>query len=107
MFAVMLSSAVMAGLLAGCGSSSTGTDTGASDASQNQTTTASEEDTSSASGNTASDASASDKEPITITWMRSQSAVQPMSEENKVVDMIRDALNVNIELQLIPDADYC
>ncbi|MDD5845787.1 MAG: extracellular solute-binding protein [Lachnospiraceae bacterium] len=106
MFAVMLSSAVMAGLLAGCGSSSTGTDTGASDASQNQTTTASEEDTSSASGNTASDASASDKEPITITWMRSQSAVQPMSEENKVVDMIRDALNVNIELQLIPDADY-
>lgn len=101
-FAITLSSVVMAGLLAGCGSTGSGTSSGSSDAASGQTTSAALDK----SAVESSESSASDSEPITITWMRSQSAVQPMSEENKVVDMIRDALNVNIELQLIPDADY-
>ena len=47
-----------------------------------------------------------ENEMITVTLMRSQSAVQPMSEENKVVDLIEKKFNIHLELQLIPDADY-
>lgn len=45
-------------------------------------------------------------EMITVTLMRSQPAVQPMSEENKIVQLIEDKFNIHLELQLIPDADY-
>ena len=45
-------------------------------------------------------------EMITVTLMRSQPAVQPMSEENTIVQLIEDKFNIHLELQLIPDADY-
>ncbi len=79
-----LAAVMTAGMLTGCGG---GTSSGT------------------AGGETGS-AAASDDELITVTFMRSQSAVMPMEEQNKVVEIVKDKFNIQLELQLIPDADY-
>ncbi|WP_165444062.1 extracellular solute-binding protein [Lachnoclostridium sp. Marseille-P6806] len=92
-----VSAMMTVGLMAGCGASSASGSNVSDDGTESETSTA-------AAGAQAE--SSSSEELITITWMRSQSSVQPMSEENKIVSMIEKALNVKIKLQLIPDADF-
>ena len=88
LLAAGLSAVLAAGALAGCGGSASETKSEASAETQGE---ASQGD---------------DDELVTITFMRSQSAVMPMEEENKVVQMIEKELGIKLELQLIPDADY-
>ncbi|MFA6775460.1 MAG: extracellular solute-binding protein [Sphaerochaetaceae bacterium] len=47
-----------------------------------------------------------DNRLITITWMRSENPAQPLNEENKCIEMIEKALNVRIDLQLVPASDW-
>ena len=86
---VAVSLSMLTGMLTGCGGSS-------DDASKE----------SESSAKTEGESSDGEDELITVTLMRSQSAVQPMSEENKVVELIEEKFNIHLELQLIPDADY-
>ena len=86
---VAVSLSMLTGMLTGCGGSS-------DDASKE----------SKSSAKTEGESSDGEDELITVTLMRSQSAVQPMSEENKVVKLIEEKINIHLELQLIPDADY-
>ena len=88
-FSVAVSLSMLTGMLTGCGGSS-------DDASKE----------SESSAKTEGESSDGEDELITVTLMRSQSAVQPMSEENKVVELIEEKFNIHLELQLIPDADY-
>ena len=86
---VAVSLSMLTGMLTGCGGSS-------DDASKE----------SESSAKTEGESSDGEDELITVTLMCSQSAVQPMSEENKVVELIEEKFNIHLELQLIPDADY-
>lgn len=86
LLAVTVGASLLGGMMAGCGAADEkGKDSGSKKESESGT----EED-----------------EMITVTLMRSQSAVQPMAEENKVVQLVEDKFNIHLELQLIPDADY-
>lgn len=93
LLSVAVGLSMLTGMLAGCGSSSDKTD----DKSDTSVKT---------EGESSSEESDGEEEMITVTLMRSQSAVQPMSEENKVVELIEKKFNIHLELQLIPDADY-
>lgn len=93
LLSVAVGLSMLTGMLAGCGSSSDKAD----DKSDTSVKT---------EGESSSEESDGEEEMITVTLMRSQSAVQPMSEENKVVELIEKKFNIHLELQLIPDADY-
>lgn len=93
LLSVAVGLSMLTGMLAGCGSSSDKAD----DKSDTSVKT---------EGESSSGESDGEEEMITVTLMRSQSAVQPMSEENKIVELIEKKFNIHLELQLIPDADY-
>lgn len=86
LLAVTVGASLLGGMVAGCGATD---EKGKDSSSKKESESGVEED-----------------EMITVTLMRSQSAVQPMAEENKVVQLIEDKFNIHLELQLIPDADY-
>ena len=86
LLAVTVGASLLGGMVAGCGATD---EKGKDSSSKKESESGVEED-----------------EMITVTLMRSQSAVQPMAEENKVVQLVEDKFNIHLELQLIPDADY-
>lgn len=88
LLAAILSTFLLAGMLAGCGGNSL--DSSGSGADDSKEASSGEDD----------------NEMITVTLMRSQPATQPMDVENKVVELVEEKFNIHLELQLIPDSDY-
>lgn len=105
--AVAVSATMLAGTLTGCGGSSDPAQSDAPSGEAQESDQGGENETEKAEeAESGAPAEGSDQEPITVTFMRSNSAAQPTAEDNKVVQLIEQKFNIHLELQLIPDADF-
>ncbi len=103
-------SMVLSAALTGCGDSG---DTGSSDAgnsedsSQVSQESSSGEDSGQAEGGESDDGGAeTDKEEITVTMMVTEPVTQELPETFPLLDAIKEKFNINLELTIVPGADY-
>ncbi len=100
--ALLLAIAMAGAAVTGCSG-----DTATSSAAGGETASAAGTESGAASdGASADGASLPFDETLTVTYMVSESPTQQINEDSTIVNYIRDNLNVDLQLQVIPSSDY-
>lgn len=100
--ALLLAMTLAASALAGC---SGGTESSTSSSTDSASGTSSAAETSSTAEET-SGTGLPFEEPLTVTLMISENATQQINPDSSLIQYIRDNLNVDLQLQVIPGSDY-
>lgn len=104
--ALLMAIALATSSLAGCsGNSDSSSDTSSTATNSSTTSTASDTGTSS-TGEEASASALPFDETLTVTMMISENATQPVNPDSSLIQYMKEHLNVDLQLQIIPGSDY-